>query len=75
MRLARGAMPSEQRERENATLREAARGLSGARDADVMIAPVSQISDRFAGQLPEAGFGRLRAHLEGRRPPQTRLVP
>jgi hypothetical protein len=32
LRLARGAMPSEQRRRENAALREAARRLSTARD-------------------------------------------
>ena len=35
LRLARGAMPSAQRRRENATLRDAARALSGVRDADV----------------------------------------
>lgn len=67
LRLGRGAMSSEQRKRENAALREAARRLSGVRDADVMIASVSQLSDRFAGQLPEAAFGRLCAHLETRR--------
>lgn len=71
LRLARGAMPGEQRQRENATLREAARGLSGARDADVMIASIGQLSDRFAGQLPEAAFGRLRADLEARRSAQS----
>jgi CHAD domain-containing protein len=71
LRLARGAMPSEQRERENAALRAAARGLSGARDADVMIASISQLSERFAGQLPEAAFERLRADLEARRSDQS----
>lgn len=67
LRLARGAMPSEQRERENATLREVASGLSGVRDADVMIASIGQLSDRFAGQLPEAAFQTIRAQFEARR--------
>jgi CHAD domain-containing protein len=60
-------MPREQRQRENDALREVARGLSGVRDADVMIASIGQLSDRFAGQLPEAAFQRIRAHLEDRR--------
>jgi CHAD domain-containing protein len=71
LRLARGAMPREQRRRENAALRDAARGLSGARDADVMIASISELSDRFAGQLPESAFERTREHLETRRAVQS----
>ncbi len=70
LRLARGAMPSERRKRENAALRAAARGLSGARDADVMIASIGQLSERFAGQLPDAAFQRLRANFEARRSAQ-----
>src|SRR5437588_12751720 len=60
LRLARGAMPGKQRRRENAALRDAARGLSGARDADVMLATVDDLSDRFAGQLPAKTFDAIR---------------
>jgi CHAD domain-containing protein len=67
LRLARGAMPRAQRQRENAALREAARAVSGVRDADVMIASIGQLSDRFAGQLPATAFQAIQAHLEARR--------
>ncbi|HTP19525.1 MAG TPA: CHAD domain-containing protein [Solirubrobacteraceae bacterium] len=67
LRLVRGAMPREQRRRENAALREVGRSLSGARDAEVMIASIDELSDRFAGQLPETAFQRIREHLEARR--------
>src|ERR1700729_1894147 len=46
LRLARGALPPKQRRRENSALRQAARGLSGAREADVMVETVAQLSDR-----------------------------
>jgi CHAD domain-containing protein len=64
LRLARGAMPRKQRRRENHALRDAARGLSGVRDADVMIQTVAQLSDRFAGQLPESTFAKIIEQLE-----------
>jgi CHAD domain-containing protein len=64
LRLARGTMPRKQRRRENHALREAARGLSGVRDADVMIQTVAQLSDRFAGQLPESAFAKIIEQLE-----------
>jgi CHAD domain-containing protein len=67
LRLARGAMPPEHRRRENAALREAARGLSSARDSDVMIASVDELSKRYAGQLPAADFEAIQSHLEARR--------
>lgn len=67
LRLARGAMPRDQRERENAALREAARRVSGTRDADVMVESTSQLSERFAGQLPATAFQTIQAHLEARR--------
>jgi CHAD domain-containing protein len=67
LRLVRGGMPRERRRRENQDLRDAARRLSGVRDADVMIASVGQLSERFAGQLPAATFEAVRAHLEDRR--------
>ena len=71
LRLARGAMPSEDRRRENAALREAARELSGTRDADVMIATLNDLADRFAGQLPAKTFDAIRDQLgprSGQRP-------
>jgi CHAD domain-containing protein len=64
LRLARGAMTREQRQRENAILREAARSLSGVRDADVMVASITELSERFAGQLPAATFDAVREHFE-----------
>jgi CHAD domain-containing protein len=67
LRLARAAMSSEERARENAALRDVARSLSGARDADVMIASVDELSERFAGQLPAATFQTVRTHFEARR--------
>ncbi|HEY2769507.1 MAG TPA: CHAD domain-containing protein [Solirubrobacteraceae bacterium] len=68
LRLVRGSMPGDQRARENATLRDVARGLSGARDADVMISSIDELSERFAGQLPATTFRAIRTHLEdGRR--------
>lgn len=67
LRLARGAMSSKQRRHENHTLREAARGLSGARDADVMIQTAAELSDRFAGQLPQSAFAEISDALTHRR--------
>jgi CHAD domain-containing protein len=64
LRLARGAMSRKQRRRENHALRDAARGLSGARDADVMIETITQLSERFAGQLPESAFGAVADQLK-----------
>ena len=67
LRLGRGAMPREQRRRENAALRRAAQGLSGVRDADVMITATDQLSERFVGQLPAQTFEAISTHLEARR--------
>jgi CHAD domain-containing protein len=64
LRLARGAVPREQRRRENRALRDAARRLSGVRDADVMIETITQLSERFAGQLPESAFREVADQLE-----------
>lgn len=67
LRLARGTMSGGQRRRENAALRDAARALSGARDADVMVASVDALSERFAGQLPARTFTTIRRRLEKQR--------
>jgi CHAD domain-containing protein len=63
LRLMRGAMPAKQRREENRTLRDAARGLSAARDAEAMIQTLDQLSDRYVGQLPETAFERIREAL------------
>ena len=71
LRLASGAMSTDERRRENAALREAARELSGTRDADVMIATLDGLADRFAGQLPAKTFDAIRERLgprSGHRP-------
>jgi CHAD domain-containing protein len=67
LRLARGAMSPKQRRHENDALRQAARRLSGARDADVMIQTTAELSDRFAGQLPQTAFAELADALTRRR--------
>ncbi|MBV8430366.1 MAG: CHAD domain-containing protein [Solirubrobacterales bacterium] len=64
LRLARATVPSGQRRRANAALRDAGRALSATRDADVMLVSVDQLADRFAGQLPAQTFKRIRKHLE-----------
>ena len=67
LRLARAALPAKQRRAENAALRRAARGLSDARDAEVMVQTLDQLSQRFAGQLPESSFAAVREPLERER--------
>lgn len=67
LRLARGAMPAAQRRRENSALRDAARGLSGTRDADVLRATINQLADRFAGQLPAKTFNAIRRQIVAER--------
>ena len=64
IRLVRGAMPREERRQENGALRDAAQILSGARDADALVATVDALSERFAGQLPERAFTTVRAALQ-----------
>jgi CHAD domain-containing protein len=64
LRLARGPMPAKQRRRDNRALRDAARGLSAARDAEVMIATLDELSERYVGQVPEHTFQAVREQLE-----------
>lgn len=66
LRLVRSAMPREQRKRENAVLRQTARGLAGVRDSDVMIDSFSGLYERFAGQLPGDTYQTIRGHLAAR---------
>jgi CHAD domain-containing protein len=63
LRLVRGTLSGKQRARENAALREAARGLSGVRDGHVMVQTIDGMSERFAGQVPERTFNVVREQL------------
>jgi CHAD domain-containing protein len=63
LRLGRPAIPGSERKRHNETLRKAARKLSAVRDADVVIETLDELSERFAGQLPEATFVTIRHEL------------
>jgi CHAD domain-containing protein len=67
LRLARAAMPAGQRRRENDALRHAARMLSTARDAEVMLQAVDELSHRFTGQVPQTTFDAIRHELESER--------
>ncbi len=64
LRLTRAAVPAKRRQAENAALRRAARGLSDARDAEVMVQTLDQVAQRFAGQLPERSFEAVREPLK-----------
>jgi len=61
LRLYGEALPAAQRRRANRELRTTARSLSGTRDADVMVATIDQLSERFVGQLPATTFEALRS--------------
>ncbi len=63
LRLVRGAIPATQRRRENRALRDAARKLSGTRDADVMIATLDDLAKHFSGQMPASTFSAVRDQL------------
>ncbi len=48
--------PPKGRRKHNAALRDIAARLAGARDADVMVATVADLRERYAGQLPARTF-------------------
>jgi CHAD domain-containing protein len=70
LRLTRGSIAGRQRRCENRALRHAARTLSAARDAEAMLATLDDLSERYAGQLPERTFEAVRAPLDRRRDAQ-----
>lgn len=74
LRLGRAGLKKSQRRRENAALRDAARGLSGTRDADVMIEALDGIAQRYVGQVPEATFTAVRGRLEAQRDRERELT-
>jgi CHAD domain-containing protein len=70
LRLTRGSIGDRRRRRENRALRHAARTLSAARDAEAMLATLDELSERYAGQLPERTFEAVRTPLDRRRDAQ-----
>jgi CHAD domain-containing protein len=64
LRLARAALPREQRRADNGTLRDAARRVSGLRDAEVMIQALGRLETRFPTALSPLVFATVREHLE-----------
>jgi CHAD domain-containing protein len=69
LRLCRGALAPAERRRENDALRDAGRRLSAARDAEVMIQALDDLSERFAGQVPKRSFTAIRKQLTAERDP------
>jgi CHAD domain-containing protein len=63
LRVCRGALTPPERRRENDALRDAGRRLSAARDAEVTIQALDDLSDRFAGQVPKPTFTAIRKEL------------
>ncbi|HEU0023947.1 MAG TPA: CHAD domain-containing protein [Thermoleophilaceae bacterium] len=67
LRLVRDGMGGATYRRENAALRDIGRSLSGVRDADVMLATLDDLEERFTGELPPDVAGGLRQALEAHR--------
>jgi CHAD domain-containing protein len=67
LRLTRAAVSGTKRRRENVALRDAGRALSATRDAEVLVQTLDELSERYAGQVPEAVFGAFRERLEAGR--------
>ena len=67
LRLGQASLVTKQRRQENAAFRQAARRLSMARDADVMIQALDELADRHAGQVPETTFAAIRDRLDAQR--------
>jgi CHAD domain-containing protein len=63
LRLARPGIPRSAYRRENRYLRDTARAISAARDADVMVETVDALAERYAGRLPKRTFTTLRGRL------------
>lgn len=74
LRLLGGALSRRERRRENAALRDAARRLSGARDAAALVTATDALSNRFAGQLPERAFTTIREALAGDQDSHTATI-
>ena len=66
LRLVRPGIETRTYRRENGGLRDIARGVSGVRDADVLVETVDKLAGRCVGRLPERSFATLRERLAER---------
>ncbi len=66
-RLLRPALGEEAYERENGDLRDAARHLAGARDAEVMVLTLDALISADAERVGPGAYAPLRAHLQAER--------
>jgi CHAD domain-containing protein len=67
LRLVRGEIGEKTYRRENDCFRDAARELAGVRDADVMLATLTGLEERYQADLPADAAGGLRQALEAHR--------
>jgi CHAD domain-containing protein len=63
LRLVRPEIGGKAYRRENRHLRDTARGVSGVRDADVLVETVDKLTERYVGRLPKRAFATLRRQL------------
>jgi CHAD domain-containing protein len=63
LRLVRSDIGGKAYQRENRHLRDTARGVSGVRDADVLVETVDKLAARYVGRLPKRAFTTLRRQL------------
>jgi CHAD domain-containing protein len=63
LRLARPGLKTKAYRRRNRQLRDTGRGMSGTRDADVLVETVDDLAERFVGQLPQSFFTAIREPL------------
>jgi CHAD domain-containing protein len=64
LRLVRGEIGDKTFRRESACFRDAGRELAGVRDADVMLATLADLEERYGDELPAEAAGGLRTALE-----------
>jgi CHAD domain-containing protein len=67
VRLVRDEIGKDVYRRENASIRDAGRELAGVRDADVMLATLGDLEERYADELGPDATGPLRQALEAHR--------
>jgi CHAD domain-containing protein len=63
LRLVRSELPKQAYRSENAALRDAGRSISAVRDADVMVASVDALGERYFGDFPASRLQRVRHTL------------
>jgi CHAD domain-containing protein len=63
LRLVRPGIKPKAYQRLNRELRDTGRGMSGSRDADVLVETVDDLADRFAGRAPKTFFAGVRQPL------------